>query len=125
MRDEDGNWVIKDNHQTYPVIKLTQFLNTKHASGAVYQVGDQFTETRYDRKTATGRERPIHSPAEEHDCQEMKGKAQPSADRKLIPAISSQVKAKPTGIKQHPNQTKTTHTKKQHPKEKIRLFSVQ
>ena len=53
-------------------------------------------------------------------CQEMKGKVQPPADRKLIAAFSNQVKAKPTGIKQHPNQT--IRPKRQYPKEKTRPF---
>ena len=119
MRDEDGNWVIKDNHQTFPVIKLTQLLNAKHASGAVYQVGDQFTKT-------GPRERPSHSQAKEDGLsgneKEMKGKAQPPANRKIVKAFS--IQAKPTGIKQHPNQTKTTHPKRQHPKGKQCPFSV-
>ena len=75
MRDEDGNWAFKYNYWTYLVIKLTQFLNTQHASGAVYQVGDQFTKTRYDRDTAIGRERPIRSPATEHALPGTEGKS--------------------------------------------------
>ena len=38
VRDVNGNWVIKDNSQTYQVVTLSQFLNIQHASGAVYQV---------------------------------------------------------------------------------------
>ena len=38
MYDEDGNGVIKGNYRAYPVIKLSHFFNTVHASGVVYQV---------------------------------------------------------------------------------------
>ena len=47
-------------------LHTTLSINIQHASGAVYQVGDQFTATRYDRKTTIKRERPSHSPAKEH-----------------------------------------------------------
>ena len=50
------------------------------------------------------------------NVQEIKGKAQPPADREPIPAFSSLVEAKPTGIKQNPNKTKTTQPKRQQPK---------
>ena len=36
--------------------QVKPFFTTQHASGAVYQVGDQFTETRYYQKTAIGRD---------------------------------------------------------------------
>ena len=75
MRDEEGNWVMKYSHKTFSIIKSTQFLNAQHASGAVYQVGDQFTKTRYDRKTTTGRERPTHSPAKENELPGNEGKS--------------------------------------------------
>ena len=80
MGDEDGNWVTKDDDRTHPVSELSQFLNTQQASDAVHQVGDQFTVTWYDRKTATGRERPTHSPAKEHELPGNEGKS-PAACR--------------------------------------------
>ena len=87
LYEEDGNWVIKDNYWTYPVIKLSQFLNTQHASGAVYKVGDQFTKTRYELPPEEND--PSTAQLKSTNCQEMKGKAQPPTDREPIPAFSN------------------------------------
>ena len=60
---------IPSSHQ------VKSILNIQHASGAVYQVGDQFTETRYDRKAAIKRDRLSHSLAKEHDFPGNEGKS--------------------------------------------------
>ena len=60
---------IPSSHQ------VKSILNIQHASGAVYQVGDQFTETRYDRKGAIERDRRSHHPANEHEFPGNEGKS--------------------------------------------------
>uniref|UniRef100_A0A6U8MRL3 Uncharacterized protein n=1 Tax=Eutreptiella gymnastica TaxID=73025 RepID=A0A6U8MRL3_9EUGL len=61
LHDEDGRWVIKDNHRTFPIVNsLSQFLISQHASSAVYVIGNHFTKN--DLKSTNERERPKHSP---------------------------------------------------------------
>ena len=57
---------------TFP---LGQFLNTGHASRAVYQVGRQVTETRRDRTPAVERHRTSPSPAKAHALPGNEGKS--------------------------------------------------
>ena len=100
-------------------------MNTQHASGAVYQVGDQFTETRYDRNTATDRKRPIHSPAKEHEFPGNEGK-RPAPRRQRTNFSNFQL----GGGQPYWGQTKTkpnqNHSakKKATAKKKMPLFSV-
>uniref|UniRef100_A0A7S1NH50 Uncharacterized protein n=1 Tax=Eutreptiella gymnastica TaxID=73025 RepID=A0A7S1NH50_9EUGL len=68
MHDEDASWVIKDNNLTYPMfVSLSQYMNSKHAVGAVHLVGDQFTGTQYDCKSTDEREGLKYSPVKAHE----------------------------------------------------------
>ena len=123
-RDEDGRWDIKDNRRTYPVVKLRYSLNTQHPSGAVYQVGDQFTETRYDKKTTIERERPSHSPAKEHTFPGNEGES--PAPRRQKPLFSI---FKMSGGQAYRDQTKSkpsqNHTlEKATAKEEVPIFEA-
>ena len=113
VRYEYGGWVIKDNRQTYPVVQLSQ-----HVSGAVYQVGDQFTETPYDRKIAIERERPSHSPAKEHEFPGNEGKTPAPHRQNTVFRIAKINGAKLTDINRNPNLAKATPSKKKQLKKK-------
>ena len=107
VREEDRFWVEKDNGKTHPIVNLTQFLNARNAAGAVYRVGDQSTETRFDQKKLQMEENDLRKPQlKRMNHQEKRGKVQPPENRKLMVTLSNQVKGH-TGTKQHPNRTKT------------------
>ena len=110
IREEDGYWVEKDNGKTHPIVNLTHFLNARNAAGAVYRVGDQSTETRFDQKTTNGRERPTHSPAKEDESRGAEGKSpaprKQKTDGNTFKPGEGQAYRDQTAPK--PNQNKTT-----------------
>ena len=110
---------MEDNSRAYPAVsKLSHFFKTQHVSGAVYQVGDQFTGTWYDRKTAIERDRPSHGPAKEHEFPGNEGKSPAPHKQKTVfsifkmnggQAYRDQTKYKPS---QNHILGKATHKKK-------------